>query len=95
MNNDFWRRSLGIEPELNLKREWAAGIVSYFASVYIVMVNAAILHDAGMPLRAGMAATLLTAVAGCLLMAFGGKTPIIVVPGMGINAFIRILWFIP
>ncbi|BCG60456.1 NCS2 family permease [Paenibacillus sp. URB8-2] len=87
MNNDFWRRSLGIEPELNLKREWAAGIVSYFASVYIVMVNAAILHDAGMPLRAGMAATLLTAVAGCLLMAFGGKTPIIVVPGMGINAF--------
>lgn len=87
MNNNFWRRSLGMEPEHQLKREWAAGIVSYFASVYIVMVNAAILHDAGMPLRAGMAATLLTAVAGCLLMAFGGKTPVIVVPGMGINAF--------
>lgn len=63
------------------------GILSYFASVYIVMVNATILHDAGMPLRPAMVATLLTAITGCLLMAFGGKTPIIVVPGMGINAF--------
>ncbi|MDF9843944.1 MULTISPECIES: NCS2 family permease [unclassified Paenibacillus] len=87
MNSNFWRKSVGLEPGDNWKREWAAGILSYFASVYIVMVNAAILHDAGMPLRAGMVATLLTAVTGCLLMAFGGKTPIIVVPGMGINAF--------
>lgn len=87
MNTSFWRNSLGLEPEDDWRREWAAGILSYFASVYIVMVNAAILHDAGMPLRAGMVATLLTAITGCLLMAFGGKTPIIVVPGMGINAF--------
>lgn len=87
MKSNFWRNSVGLEPGDDWKREWAAGILSYFASVYIVMVNAAILHDAGMPLRAGMVATLLTAIAGCLLMAFGGKTPIIVVPGMGINAF--------
>lgn len=87
MKSNVWRNSVGLEPGDNWKREWAAGILSYFASVYIVMVNAAILHDAGMPLRAGMVATLLTAVTGCLLMAFGGKTPIIVVPGMGINAF--------
>jgi AGZA family xanthine/uracil permease-like MFS transporter len=87
MNSKFWRNSVGLESGDNWKREWAAGILSYFASVYIVMVNAAILHDAGMPLRAGMVATLLTAITGCLLMAFGGKTPIIVVPGMGINAF--------
>lgn len=87
MNSNLWRRSLGMETGDDWKRETAAGIISYFASVYIVMVNAAILHDAGMPLRAGMVATLLTAVTGCLLMAFGGRTPIIVVPGMGINAF--------
>ncbi|MEK5491466.1 NCS2 family permease [Paenibacillus sp. FSL R7-0297] len=87
MKSNFWRNSVGLTPGDNWKREWAAGILSYFASVYIVMVNAAILHDAGMPLRAGMVATLLTAITGCLLMAFGGKTPIIVVPGMGINAF--------
>lgn len=87
MKSNVWRNSVGMEPGDNWKQEWAAGILSYFASVYIVMVNAAILADAGMPLRAGMVATLLTAVTGCLLMAFGGKTPIIVVPGMGINAF--------
>ncbi|WP_342421324.1 NCS2 family permease [Paenibacillus sp. FSL E2-0178] len=87
MKSNFWRDSVGLAPGDNWKREWVAGILSYFASVYIVMVNAAILHDAGMPLRAGMVATLLTAITGCLLMAFGGKTPIIVVPGMGINAF--------
>lgn len=87
MKSNFWRNSVGLEPGDDWKREWAAGILSYFASVYIVMVNANILHDAGMPLRAAMVATLLTAITGCLLMAFGGKTPIIVVPGMGINAF--------
>ncbi|WP_042267327.1 NCS2 family permease [Paenibacillus graminis] len=87
MNSKVWRNSVGLEPGDSWKRELSAGILSYFASVYIVMVNAAILHDAGMPLRAGMVATLLTAVAGCLMMAFGGKTPIVVVPGMGINAF--------
>lgn len=87
MKSKIWRDSLGLEPQDDWKREGSAGILSYFASVYIVMVNAAILHDAGVPLRAGMVATLLTAITGCLLMAFGGKTPIIVVPGMGINAF--------
>ncbi|MEC0166802.1 NCS2 family permease [Paenibacillus graminis] len=87
MNSKVWRNSVGLEPGDSWKRELSAGILSYFASVYIVMVNAAILHDAGMPLRAGMVATLLTAVSGCLMMAFGGKTPIVVVPGMGINAF--------
>lgn len=87
MKSNFWRNSVGLAPENDWKREWAAGILSYFASVYIVMVNATILHDAGMPLRPAMVATLLTAITGCLLMAFGGKTPIIVVPGMGINAF--------
>ncbi|WP_310552025.1 NCS2 family permease [Paenibacillus glufosinatiresistens] len=87
MTSHFWRGPLGLQAEDNWKREWSAGILSYFASVYIVMVNANILHDAGMPLRAGMVATLLTSIAGCLLMAFIGKTPIVVVPGMGINAF--------
>ncbi|WP_150266552.1 NCS2 family permease [Paenibacillus tepidiphilus] len=87
MNTNFWRNSVGLQPGDNWKKEIPAGILSYFASVYIVMVNAAILHDAGVPLRPAMVATLLTAITGCLLMAFGGKSPIVVVPGMGINAF--------
>ncbi|AOZ91869.1 NCS2 family permease [Paenibacillus crassostreae] len=87
MKASFWHRSLGLTSDDNWKREWIAGMVSYFSVVYIVMVNATILHDAGMPLKAAMVGTILTSITGCLLMAFGGKSPIIVVPGMGINAF--------
>ncbi|MGF7045941.1 AGZA family xanthine/uracil permease-like MFS transporter [Paenibacillus sp. DS2015] len=87
MKLGFWNRCLGVRPEDQWKTECFAGIISYFSVVYIVMVNATILHDAGMPLNAAMVATLLTSIVGCLLMAFGGKSPIIVVPGMGINAF--------
>lgn len=87
MKTGFWHRSLGLTPEDDWKKEWIAGLVSYFAVVYIVLVNATILHDAGMPLKAAMVGTLLTSITGCLLMAFCGKSPIIVVPGMGINAF--------
>lgn len=87
MTQNRWSRSLGLAQEDSMKREIGAGVISYFAIVYIVMVNASILADAGMPLQAAMVGTLLTSIAGCLLMAFIGKSPIIVVPGMGINAF--------
>ncbi|WP_160034422.1 NCS2 family permease [Paenibacillus sp. An7] len=87
MKQNGWARSLGMRQDDVVKKEIGAGIISYFAIVYIVMVNASILADAGMPLQAAMVGTLLTSIAGCLLMAFIGKSPIIVVPGMGINAF--------
>lgn len=80
-------RWVGMRQGDVLKKEFGAGIISYFSVVYIVMVNASILADAGMPLQAAMVGTLLTSIAGCLFMAFIGKSPIIVVPGMGINAF--------
>ncbi|WP_028589956.1 NCS2 family permease [Paenibacillus massiliensis] len=87
MNRGMFSRTLGFTPEHQWKKEITAGLLSYFSVVYIILVNATILSDAGMPLQGAMLATLLTSVAGCLLMAFGGKSPIIVVPGMGINAF--------
>ncbi|ANS75224.1 permease [Paenibacillus yonginensis] len=88
MKRNWLSGSLGFIPgQHSIRKEIGAGLISYFSVVYIVMVNAAILHDAGMPLQAAMVGTLLTSLAGCLLMAFWGKSPIIVVPGMGINAF--------
>ncbi|MDF2682588.1 MAG: permease, partial [Brevibacillus sp.] len=45
-----------------------------------------ILEDAGIPMEAGILATVLTAFVGALLMAFWANAPIILVPGMGINA---------
>lgn len=88
MKQNLLSKSLGYQPgQHDWRQEISSGLISYFAVVYIVMVNAAILSDAGMPLQAAMVGTLLTSIAGCLLMAFLGKSPIIVVPGMGINAF--------
>ncbi|TCZ80216.1 NCS2 family permease [Paenibacillus albiflavus] len=70
----------------NVKRELLAGIISFFTIVYIIAVNSSILEDAGIPLEAGIIATALASFVGCLLMGLWAKTPIIVVPGMGINA---------
>ncbi|MDT9719296.1 NCS2 family permease [Paenibacillus sp. ClWae2A] len=69
-----------------LKREFLAGVVSFFTIVYIIAVNASILQDAGIPLEEGVVATVLTSFISCLIMGLWAKTPIVLVPGMGINA---------
>ncbi|MFZ7942877.1 NCS2 family permease [Neobacillus sp. 19] len=70
----------------NLKKEVLAGVTSFFSIVYIIAVNAKILEDAGIPLEAGIIATVLSSLIGCLLVAFIANAPLIIVPGMGINA---------
>lgn len=69
-----------------IKREILAGIVSFFTIVYIIAVNSTILADAGIPVEAAVWATILTSVAGCLIMGIWGNLPLILVPGMGVNA---------
>jgi AGZA family xanthine/uracil permease-like MFS transporter len=70
-----------------VKHEMLAGVTSFFTIVYIVAVNAAILSDAGILLEAGILTTVLTSFVGCLLMELWGNAPIVLVPGMGVNAF--------
>lgn len=72
--------------ETTLKREMMAGMISFFTIVYIIAVNGTILAEAGIPIEAGIVATILTCVLGCWLMGFWANAPIILVPGMGINA---------
>ncbi|MED4584764.1 NCS2 family permease [Brevibacillus choshinensis] len=72
--------------DTTIQRELLAGFISFVTIVYIVAVNASILQDAGIPMEAGILATVLTAFVGALLMAFWANAPIILVPGMGINA---------
>ncbi|UFJ39320.1 NCS2 family permease [Brevibacillus humidisoli] len=72
--------------ETTVRRELLAGTVSFFTMVYIVVVNSSILADAGIPLEAGIVATVLASVTGCLLMAVWANRPLLLVPGMGINA---------
>lgn len=69
-----------------VRKEILAGTVSFFTIVYIIAVNSSIMSDAGIPVEAGIIATILTSFVGCFLMGFGANAPIVLVPGMGINA---------
>lgn len=69
------------------KTEALAGISSFLATVYIVVVNPAILSQAGMPFNAVLTSTILVCFFGSLMMGIYAKNPIIVAPGMGMNAF--------
>lgn len=74
------------ENDTTVRREMTAGLIGFFTVVYIIAVNALILSEAGMPLEAAIVATIVASVFGCLLMGFWGNAPILLVPGMGINA---------
>ncbi|GAA0121124.1 MAG: NCS2 family permease [Clostridium argentinense] len=74
------------EHQVSFKSEFIAGLTSFFAAVYIIVVNASILSDTGMPLEGQIVATVLASLVGCLLMAFISNSPLILMPGMGVNA---------
>ncbi|MDP2042474.1 MAG: NCS2 family permease [Algoriphagus sp.] len=71
----------------SLKTEILAGISTFLACFYIIIVNPAILAEAGMPFSAVLTATVLVSAFGSLMMGIYAKNPIVVAPGMGINAF--------
>ncbi|GAB4072436.1 NCS2 family permease [Barrientosiimonas marina] len=78
--------SLSQDQKGKWRSELTAGLIGYFTTVYIVMVNGAMLSEAGLTLESGMIATILASFAGCILMGLFAKLPLILIPGMGINA---------
>jgi len=68
-------------------REVMAGLTTFAAMAYILVVNPLILGDAGMDSQAVIMATGLAAAAGCFLMALMTNYPIALAPGMGTNAY--------
>lgn len=70
----------------SFREELLAGFIGYLTTVYIVIVNGSILSEAGISLEAGMIATILACFVGTLLMGLIGKLPLLLIPGMGINA---------
>ncbi|QAV18450.1 NCS2 family permease [Paenibacillus chitinolyticus] len=83
----FLDRRFGLKAHgTTVRRELMAGLVSFVTSVYIIIVNSAILADAGIPVQAGMIATIATSFVGCWLIGWWSNTPLVIVPGMGINA---------
>jgi len=69
------------------RTEILAGATTFLTMAYIVFVNPAILHEAGMPLAAVTAATCISAGFGSLLMGLFARYPIALAPGMGLNAY--------
>lgn len=71
----------------NIKTEVIAGISSFLATAYIIVVNPTILAQAGMPFSSVLTATVLVAFFSSLMMGLYARNPVLVAPGMGLNAF--------
>ena len=71
-----------------VRTEIIAGITTFLTMSYILAVNPSMfgLLD-GMPAGSVFTSTALAAIVGCLAMAFVGKLPFGLAPGMGLNAF--------
>jgi AGZA family xanthine/uracil permease-like MFS transporter len=70
------------------RQELLAGVATFLAMAYIIVVNPAILAGAGIPRDASVTATILTAAFGTLVMALYARRPFAIAPYMGENAFI-------
>lgn len=83
------KRLFGFDPtQTTVRTEIVAGITTFLTMSYILAVNPAIFSRLdGMPVGAVFTTTALTAIIGCLAMAFLGKLPFGLAPGMGLNAF--------
>lgn len=72
----------------SLRLEILGGATTFATMAYIIVVNPAILINAGIDAGPSTIATILASVFGCLLMGIYANRPIAVAPYMGENAFI-------
>lgn len=72
--------------QTTIGKEISAGLISYITVAYIIIVNATILSEAGIPIEAGIIATILTSFFGCLILGLWSNSPFLLIPGMGLNA---------
>lgn len=70
------------------RRETLAGFATFLTMAYIIIVNPAILANAGLPKEAQVTATLLAAAIGSAIMALWARRPFAIAPYMGENAFV-------
>ena len=71
----------------SMRTEIIAGVTTFLAMAYILIVNPLVLGDAGMEAGAVFTATAIAAIIGTLVMGLYAKYPIALAPGMGLNAF--------
>jgi AGZA family xanthine/uracil permease-like MFS transporter len=75
------------ERGTNTRTEILAGVTTFLTMAYIILVNPAILGQAGMPVAAVAAATCFAAAFASILMGFVANVPLALAPGMGLNAY--------
>jgi len=75
------------ERGTNVRTELTAGVTTFLAMAYIVVVNPAILSSTGMPVAAVAAATCLIAGLASIMMGLTANLPLALAPGMGLNAY--------
>ena len=73
--------------QTTIRKEIIAGITTFLTMSYILAVNPSMFSELDMPAGAVFTSTALAAIIGCLAMAFWGKLPFGLAPGMGLNAF--------
>lgn len=75
------------ENGTNARTEILAGLTTFFAMAYIIMVNPNMLEQSGMPWGAVFLATIISSAIGTLFMGLVANVPYALAPGMGLNAF--------
>lgn len=75
------------ERGTTIPTEIIAGLTTFFTMVYIVIVNPGMLSSTGMDFNGVFIATVLASIIGTLIMGLGANYPIVIAPGMGLNAF--------
>ncbi|WP_241156673.1 NCS2 family permease [Bacillus sp. FJAT-42376] len=75
------------ERNTSVRREFLAALTTFVTVSYIILVNPVILSEAGIPKEAALAATIYGIVITSLIMGFWANLPIVIGPGMGLNAF--------
>ncbi len=75
------------QNETTLRRELVGGLTTFITMAYIVVVNAQILSQAGMPAEGVVFATCVSAAAATLVMGLYANYPIALAPGMSLNAY--------
>ena len=75
------------ENKTTFSREVVAGLTTFAAMSYIIVVNPGLLSQSGMEWGAVFIATIISSIIGTLVMGLVANVPYAQAPGMGLNAF--------
>ena len=75
------------EHNTSVRRELVAGFTNFMTISYIIFVQPSILSQSGMDVGAVMFATCISSAIATFFMAFLTNYPVVLAPGMGLNAY--------